>query len=157
MTKRTLWKVERKRCPPGGERSRGVQGTKYWRLQSRRGTVNKRRILTPERLPTLTPTRNEHSVDGSTNSLRNRWTRCSSADCESLTRANRPERAGDGRIRSARVISMLMTKERPRAIRTLRGWAINVLQEADAIHECAEHGWAHVWTYMDPARLQRPA
>jgi hypothetical protein len=37
---------------------------------------------------------------------------------------------------------MLMTKERPRAIRTLRGWAISVLQEAGAIHECEEHGWA---------------
>ena len=37
---------------------------------------------------------------------------------------------------------LLMTKERPRAIRTLRGWAINVLQEAGAIHECEEHGWA---------------
>jgi hypothetical protein len=37
---------------------------------------------------------------------------------------------------------MLMTKERPRTIRTLRGWAINVLQEAGAIHECEEHGWA---------------
>ena len=37
---------------------------------------------------------------------------------------------------------MLMTKERPRAIRTLRGWAINVLQEAGAVHECEEHGWA---------------
>lgn len=37
---------------------------------------------------------------------------------------------------------MLMTKERPRAIRTLRGWAIHVLQGAGAIHECEEHGWA---------------
>ena len=37
---------------------------------------------------------------------------------------------------------MLMTKERRPAIRTLRGWAINVLQEAGAIHECEEHGWA---------------
>ncbi|WP_035709112.1 hypothetical protein [Bradyrhizobium genomosp. I (2014)] len=37
---------------------------------------------------------------------------------------------------------MLMTKERRPAIRTLRGWAIHVLQEAGAIHECAEHGWA---------------
>jgi hypothetical protein len=36
---------------------------------------------------------------------------------------------------------MLMTKERPRAIRTLRGWAISVLQEAGAIRECEEHGW----------------
>ncbi|MDA9479662.1 hypothetical protein XI03_35245 [Bradyrhizobium sp. CCBAU 65884] len=37
---------------------------------------------------------------------------------------------------------MLMTKERRPAIRTLRGWAIGVLQEAGAIHECEEHGWA---------------
>lgn len=36
---------------------------------------------------------------------------------------------------------MLVTKERPRAIRTLRGWAISVLQEAGAIRECEEHGW----------------
>ncbi|WP_439400292.1 hypothetical protein ACRQ5Q_42825 (plasmid) [Bradyrhizobium sp. PMVTL-01] len=35
---------------------------------------------------------------------------------------------------------MLMTKERP-AIRTLRGWAISVLQEAGAIRECEEQGW----------------
>lgn len=37
---------------------------------------------------------------------------------------------------------MLMTKERRPAIRTLRGWAISVLQEAGAIHECEDHGWA---------------
>lgn len=37
---------------------------------------------------------------------------------------------------------MLMTKERRPAIRSLRGWAIHVLQEAGAIHECEEHGWA---------------
>jgi len=36
---------------------------------------------------------------------------------------------------------MLMTKERQPAIRTLRGWAIAVLQEAGAIRECEEHGW----------------
>ncbi|MCK1480589.1 hypothetical protein IVB27_39140 [Bradyrhizobium sp. 197] len=36
---------------------------------------------------------------------------------------------------------MLMTKERRPAIRTLRGWAIGVLQEAGAIRECEEHGW----------------
>lgn len=36
---------------------------------------------------------------------------------------------------------MLMTKERPQPIRTLRGWAISVLQEAGAIRECDEHGW----------------
>ena len=36
---------------------------------------------------------------------------------------------------------MLMTRERRSAIRTLHGWAISVLQEADAIRECEEHGW----------------
>lgn len=36
---------------------------------------------------------------------------------------------------------MLMTKERRPAIRTLRGWAISVLQEAGAIRECDAHGW----------------
>jgi hypothetical protein len=34
-----------------------------------------------------------------------------------------------------------MTKERRSAIRTLRGWAISVLQEVGAIRECEEHGW----------------
>jgi len=33
-------------------------------------------------------------------------------------------------------------KERRPAIRTLRGWALAVLQESGAIHECEEHGWA---------------
>ena len=36
---------------------------------------------------------------------------------------------------------MLMTRERRPAIGTLRGWAIQVLQEAGAIRECEEHGW----------------
>src|ERR1700720_2617534 len=36
---------------------------------------------------------------------------------------------------------MLMTRERRPAIRTLRGWAINVLNEAGAIRECDDHGW----------------
>ncbi|MDA9393062.1 hypothetical protein WN73_21305 [Bradyrhizobium sp. CCBAU 45394] len=36
---------------------------------------------------------------------------------------------------------MLMTKEGRPAIPTLRGWAISVLMEAGAIHECEEHGW----------------
>jgi hypothetical protein len=36
---------------------------------------------------------------------------------------------------------MLMTKERRPAIRTLRGWAISVLQEAGAVRECETHGW----------------
>jgi hypothetical protein len=36
---------------------------------------------------------------------------------------------------------MLMFKERRPAFRTLRGWAISVLQEAGVIRECEEHGW----------------
>jgi len=36
---------------------------------------------------------------------------------------------------------MLMTKERRPAIRTMRGLAISVLQEAGAIGECGAHGW----------------
>jgi hypothetical protein len=36
---------------------------------------------------------------------------------------------------------MLMTKERRPAIRTPRGWAISVLNEAGAIRECETHGW----------------
>lgn len=35
---------------------------------------------------------------------------------------------------------MLVTNKRP-ASRTLRGWAIGVLLETDAIRECGEHGW----------------
>lgn len=59
---------------------------------------------------------------------------------------------------------MLMTKERRPAIRTLRGWALHVLQEASAIHECEEHGWASVPTRMrasmrwiSPGRSHRTA
>jgi hypothetical protein len=37
---------------------------------------------------------------------------------------------------------MLMMKEKRRAIRTLRGWALGLLREAGAIHECEDHGWA---------------
>ena len=36
---------------------------------------------------------------------------------------------------------MLMMNEQLPAVRTLRGWAISVLQEAGAIRECEEHGW----------------
>ncbi|TYL76098.1 hypothetical protein [Bradyrhizobium cytisi] len=36
---------------------------------------------------------------------------------------------------------MLVTKERRPAIRTVRGWAIAVLEEAGAIRECEYHGW----------------
>jgi hypothetical protein len=36
---------------------------------------------------------------------------------------------------------MLMMKERRPVTRTLRGWAISVLQDAGAIKECEEHGW----------------
>jgi hypothetical protein len=37
---------------------------------------------------------------------------------------------------------MPATKKQRPAIRTLDGWAISVLQEAGAIRECEEHGWA---------------
>jgi hypothetical protein len=36
---------------------------------------------------------------------------------------------------------MLRTVERRPTIRTLHGWAISMLKEAGAIHECEEHGW----------------
>ena len=34
-----------------------------------------------------------------------------------------------------------MAKEQRSAIRTLRGWAISILQEAGAVRECEIHGW----------------
>jgi hypothetical protein len=37
---------------------------------------------------------------------------------------------------------MPVTNDKRSTIRTLRGWAISVLNEAHAIHECEEHGWA---------------
>ncbi|KYG98027.1 hypothetical protein [Bradyrhizobium sp. DOA1] len=59
---------------------------------------------------------------------------------------------------------MLMTRDRRPAIRTMRGWAIHVLQEAGAIFECEEHGWArdradpHAHARaIDLARLNPPA
>jgi hypothetical protein len=58
---------------------------------------------------------------------------------------------------------MLMTKERRPTIRTPRGWAISVLQEAGAIRECEEHGWMkdradpHAWERaIDLARQDPP-
>ena len=36
---------------------------------------------------------------------------------------------------------MLMLSERRPTVRTMRGWATQVLQEAGAIRECEEHGW----------------
>ena len=52
-----------------------------------------------------------------------------------------PERMTDKTIRRSGAISMLMKSERRPAIRTMRGWAIDVLQEAGAIRKCEEHGW----------------
>jgi hypothetical protein len=59
---------------------------------------------------------------------------------------------------------MLMTIGRRPAIRTLRGWAIHVLQEAGAIRECEEHGWMQDRAdpharerALDIARLYPPA
>lgn len=37
---------------------------------------------------------------------------------------------------------MSVVEKRRSAVRTLRGWAISVLQETGAIHECEDHGWA---------------
>jgi len=58
---------------------------------------------------------------------------------------------------------MLTTKERRPATRTLRGWAISLLQEARAIKECEEHGWMqdradpHAREHaLDLAREERP-
>ena len=59
---------------------------------------------------------------------------------------------------------MLMTRERRPATRTMRGWAIYVLQEAGAIRECEAHGWmqdradphAHDRAF-DIARVDPPA
>ena len=48
---------------------------------------------------------------------------------------------------------MLMTSEERPAIRTLRGWAIDVLQEAGAIQECEAHGWMQDRT--DPHARER--
>jgi hypothetical protein len=60
---------------------------------------------------------------------------------------------------------MLMTKERRPAIRTLRGWAISVLNDAGAIRECEEHGWmqdradphAASGPSLSPVSTRRPA
>ncbi len=52
---------------------------------------------------------------------------------------------------------MLMTKDRRPAIRTLRGWAISVLQEAGAIRECEEHGWNRDCLMLADEQLQNHA
>ena len=36
---------------------------------------------------------------------------------------------------------MLVTREQRPINRTLRGWAISVLEETGAIRECEQHGW----------------
>jgi hypothetical protein len=61
---------------------------------------------------------------------------------ESLTRAACGEQVADRRDSSwQELIPMRLTKEHWPGIRTLRGWAISVLKEADAIKECDDHGW----------------
>ena len=59
---------------------------------------------------------------------------------------------------------MLTTRERRPAIRTLRGWAIDVLHNAGAIRACEAHGWMqdradpHAWERaIDIAREYPPA
>ncbi len=36
---------------------------------------------------------------------------------------------------------MLLAKKQRSAVRTLRGWAISILQEVGAVRECEIHGW----------------
>jgi hypothetical protein len=48
---------------------------------------------------------------------------------------------------------MLTTRQTQSAIRTVRGWAISVLQECGAIQECEPHGWMRDRT--DPHARQR--
>ncbi|GAA0005905.1 hypothetical protein [Bradyrhizobium diazoefficiens] len=50
---------------------------------------------------------------------------------------------------------MPMTKQRRPVVRTLRGWALGArnMQEAGAIHECEEHGWAR--DHADPHARER--
>ena len=50
---------------------------------------------------------------------------------------------------------MLMTKKRPLAIRTLQGWAMNVLQQAGAIHECLILHGQYGYTQDFPVELFR--
>ena len=59
---------------------------------------------------------------------------------------------------------MLTTRERRPAMRTMRGCAIDVLQNAGAIRECEAHGWMqdradpHAWERaIDIAREDPPA
>lgn len=62
-----------------------------------------------------------------------RWKSESGRESESLACANGKERSKGNKILPAGVISMLITKEQLPAIRTLRGWAIGVLQESKPI------------------------
>jgi len=48
---------------------------------------------------------------------------------------------------------MLMTKQGRSVVRTLRGWAISVLNEAGAIRECEDHAWMQ--DRADPHARQR--
>ncbi|WP_439408613.1 hypothetical protein ACNJX9_09870 [Bradyrhizobium sp. DASA03076] len=48
---------------------------------------------------------------------------------------------------------MLMTRERRPAIRTVEGWARNILLEAGAIQEGEEHGWMK--DHADPHAHER--
>jgi hypothetical protein len=66
-----------------------------------------------------------------------------SSECDPRTQASAVAERGTGRKDSSRAgaISTLITKERRPSVRTMRGWAISVLQEAGAIRECEEHGW----------------
>jgi hypothetical protein len=49
----------------------------------------------------------------------------------------------------------MLAKERLPAFRTPHGWAISVLQEAGAIQECEDHGWAKDRSSAPIASLNR--
>jgi hypothetical protein len=48
---------------------------------------------------------------------------------------------------------MLKTKNRQPRTQSVRGWAISVLLEAGAIHECQDHGWMK--DHADPHARER--
>src|SRR6266581_8762768 len=78
-----------------------------------------------------TPVQQEHVENGELPTIRN----------PSRVLATRNECEPQGFVPRQEKFPMLMTRERRPAIRTLRGWAINVLNEAGAIRECEDHGW----------------
>jgi hypothetical protein len=72
---------------------------------------------------------------------------------ESLIWVNSETGDGAKRFVSQGTNPMLMHRERRPAIKTLRGWAVSTLREADAICECEQHGW--MLDRVDPHARER--